>query len=207
MLIVGLTGNIGSGKTTIATIFKILGIEVYNSDQAGHRLLNDSSTIPQLVSLLGEEILDSNKKPIRSKIAAKVFNNNNLLEQLNAIIHPLVQADFKRWTEDRVERPFIIKESAILFEAGIDSTCDYTIVVSAPETLRIERVIKRDHLSEAEIKNRIAKQWDEKKKINLASFIIKNDGESLVIPQVIDVYYKLMAESEKKKGSLSQQNK
>ncbi len=204
MLIVGLTGNIGSGKTTIATIFKILGIEVYNSDQAGHRILNDSSTIPQLVSLLGEEILDSNKKPIRSKIAAKVFINNDLLEQLNAIIHPLVQADFKRWTEERIDSPFIIKESAILFEAGIDTTCDSTIVVTAPETLRIERVLKRDHLTEAEIKGRISKQWAEEKKISLASYIIKNDGESFVIPQVVDIYNKLMKESQKKKGALSQ---
>ena len=203
MLIVGLTGNIGSGKTTIATIFKILGIEVYNSDHAGHRILNASSTIPQLVSLLGEEILDSNKKPIRSKIAAKVFNNSNLLEQLNAIIHPLVQADFKRWTEERIDSPFIIKESAILFEAGIDTTCDSTIVVTAPETLRIERVLKRDHLSEAEIKSRISKQWAEEKKISLASYIIKNDGESFVIPQVVDIYNKLMKESQKKKGALS----
>ncbi len=204
MLIVGLTGNIGSGKTTIATIFKILGIEVYNSDQAGHRILNDSTTIPQLVSLLGEEILDSNKKPIRSKIAAKVFNNNNLLEQLNAIIHPLVQADFKRWTEERIDSPFIIKESAILFEAGIDTTCDSTIVVTAPETLRIERVLKRDHLTEADIKSRISKQWAEEKKISLASYIIKNDGESFVIPQVVDIYNKLMKESQKKKGALPQ---
>lgn len=204
MLIVGLTGNIGSGKTTIATIFKILGIEVYNSDQAGHRILNDSTTIPQLVSLLGEEILDSNKKPIRSKIAAKVFNNNNLLEQLNAIIHPLVQADIKRWTEERIDSPFIIKESAILFEAGIDTTCDSTIVVTAPETLRIERVLKRDHLTEAEIKSRISKQWAEEKKISLASYIIKNDGESFVIPQVVDIYNKIMKESQKKKGALSQ---
>lgn len=199
-----MTGNIGSGKTTIATIFKILGIEVYNSDQAGHRILNDSTTIPQLVSLLGEEILDSNKKPIRSKIAAKVFNNNNLLEQLNAIIHPLVQADFKRWTEERIDTPFIIKESAILFEAGIDTTCDSTIVVTAPETLRIERVLKRDHLTEADIKSRISKQWAEEKKISLASYIIKNDGESFVIPQVVDIYSKLMKESQKKKGALSQ---
>lgn len=204
MLIVGLTGNIGSGKTTIATIFKILGIEVYNSDQAGHRILNDSTTIPQLVSLLGEEILDSNKKPIRSKIAAKVFNNNNLLEQLNAIIHPLVQADIKRWTEERIDSPFIIKESAILFEAGIDTTCDSTIVVTAPETLRIERVLKRDHLTEADIKSRISKQWAEEKKISLASYIIKNDGESFVIPQVVDIYNKLMKESQKKKGALPQ---
>lgn len=204
MFIVGLTGNIGSGKTTIATIFKILGIEVYNSDQAGHRILNDSTTIPQLVSLLGEEILDLNKKPIRSKIAAKVFNNNDLLEQLNAIIHPLVQADFKRWTEERIDSPFIIKESAILFEAGIDTTCDSTIVVTAPETLRIERVLKRDHLTEAEIKSRISKQWAEEKKISLASYIIKNDGESFVIPQVVDIYNKLMKESQKKKGALSQ---
>lgn len=204
MLIVGLTGNIGSGKTTIATIFKILGIEVYNSDQAGHRILNDSTTIPQLVTLLGEEILDSNKKPIRSKIAAKVFNNNNLLEQLNAIIHPLVQADFKRWTEERIDSPFIIKESAILFEAGIDTTCDSTIVVTAPDTLRIERVLKRDHLTEAEIKSRISKQWAEEKKISLASYIIKNDGESFVIPQVVDIYNKLMKESQKKKGALPQ---
>ena len=204
MLIVGLTGNIGSGKTTIATIFKILGIEVYNSDQAGHRILNDSTTIPQLVSLLGEEILDSNKKPIRSKIAAKVFNNNNLLEQLNAIIHPLVQADFKRWTEEGIDSPFIIKESAILFEAGIDTTCDSTIAVTAPETLRIERVLKRDHLTEAEIKSRISKQWAEEKKISLASYIIKNDGESFVIPQVVDIYNKLMKESQKKKGALPQ---
>ncbi|MCE1168358.1 MAG: dephospho-CoA kinase [Sphingobacteriia bacterium] len=204
MLIIGLTGNIGSGKTTIATIFKILGIEVYNSDQAGHRILNDSTTIPQLVSLLGEEILDSNKKPIRSKIAAKVFINNDLLEQLNAIIHPLVQADFKRWTEERIDSPFIIKESAILFEAGIDTTCDSTIVVTAPETLRIERVLKRDHLTEAEIKSRISKQWAEEKKISLASYIIKNDGESFVIPQVVDIYNKIMKESQKKKGALSQ---
>ncbi|TBW26759.1 dephospho-CoA kinase [Gramella sp. KN1008] len=173
MKIVGLTGGIGSGKTTVAGFFRELGVPVYIADDAGKRLLNTSSEIKKkVIALFGSEAYTGDS-PNRKFIAAQVFNDKMKLEKLNSIIHPAVEIDFQNWlTEEKGE--YVIYEAAILFETGSYKKCDFNILVTAPQNLRIERLQKRDNSSTEEIRQRMNNQWSDEKKRKLANFIIKN---------------------------------
>lgn len=173
MKVVGLTGGIGSGKTTVAGFFKDLDIPVYIADEAGKRLMNSSAEIrKKIVELFGEKAYNENL-PDRKFIASKVFNDKELLSELNKIIHPAVEADFREWLKDQSSK-YVIYEAAILFETGGYKKCDLSILVTAPQKLRIQRLQERDNSSKTEIQQRMNNQWDDEKKSQLADFLINN---------------------------------
>lgn len=171
--IVGLTGGIGSGKTTVANFFKELEIPVYISDIEAKALMIRSKVIKRkLIQLFGEEAYSSEKLN-KSFIANKIFNDKTLLEKMNSIVHPKVGSHFKRWLKKQ-DAPYVIKEAAIFFENNTYKNLDYIITVIAPETTRIERVISRDNASVKKIKAIINNQWSDDQKIKLSDFVIEN---------------------------------
>lgn len=192
MIKIGLTGNIGSGKSTIAKIFSLLQIPVYNADDEAKKFLSNQFVISELINKFGSNILADNKID-NKKLAAIVFNNKDYLIFLNQLIHPLVKTDFNNWCNSLPDScKYVIMEAAILFESGFDKYVDKIIMVTAPQEIRIERIIKRDNSTREEILKRMANQWDEDKKTNLADFLITNDDNSLLIPQVIEINKKII---------------
>ncbi|MGY5850435.1 dephospho-CoA kinase [Salegentibacter sp. F14] len=187
MMIVGLTGGIGSGKTTVANFFRELGIPVYIADEAGKRLLQTSEEIKKKVMALFGDQAYSGDQPNRKYIASQVFNDSEKLEALNSIIHPAVAEDFKAWRSHQ-RAPYIIYEAAILFESGGNKRCDRTILVTAPRDERIKRLQERDNSKIEEIKARMANQWTDKKKLKLADYHIKNTDLELTKSQVTDLH-------------------
>lgn len=172
-MIVGLTGGIGSGKTTVAHFFEELGIPIYISDTEAKRLMSVSPEIRrEIIKLLGSDSYTSDGLN-RKYIADKVFRDKSLLDKLNAIVHPRVATNFANWYKQQ-DSPYVIKEAAILFENGGYKECDFMILVTAPIQDRIARVKKRDQSSEEEILNRMASQWDDAKKTALSDITIEN---------------------------------
>ena len=197
MLKIGLTGNIGSGKSIVSIIFETLQVPVYHSDDRAKFILDKSESVSGLQKLFGKEIFDPSGKIDRKKIAGIVFNDKEKLTLLNSIIHPAVLRDFEGWAINQQSAPYIIMESAILFETGFSKLFDKIIIVTAPEKIRIERVMKRDQVSEEEIKNRIKNQLSEEDKIKDADYVVINDDEHLVIPQVLKIHEALSLPSNK----------
>jgi len=183
---IGITGNMGSGKTTVAKIFEQLGVSVYSSDERAKQLMVENTTISNgLTKLLGDEAYTPDGKLNRSFISSKIFNNKELLNGVNAIVHPVVFADFDTWLESHKSESYILKEAAILFESDSYKKVDKIIVVTAPDAIRIERSMKRDDASFEEVSSRISKQMPQSEKEKLADYIINNDGNELLIPQVL----------------------
>jgi dephospho-CoA kinase len=175
MVVVGLTGGIGSGKTTVAKMFETFGIPVYIADIEAKLLMNRSKVIKRkLKQLLGDEAY-VNERLNRPFIAKKIFNNKELLQQMNAIVHPKVASHFKRWLKKQ-SAPYIIKEVAILFENGSYKDCDFTITVTAPKEEKIKRVIKRDNSSKEKVSAIMSNQWSDAQRIELSDFVIKNQN-------------------------------
>jgi dephospho-CoA kinase len=173
LYIVGLTGGIGSGKTTVAGFFSELGIPVYIADREARKLTNTSLYIrKKLIALLGNEAYTESGIN-KHYVADKIFKDAQLLEQVNKIIHPKVMQHFKRWLKKQ-NAPYCIKEAAILFENGSYKNCDLTILVTAPVELRIQRVLDRDETTKLAIEERISNQWEDEKKLQLANFHIEN---------------------------------
>jgi len=173
MKIVGITGGIGSGKTTVSAMFSDLGIPVYIADVEAKKLTNSSKIIKnKLIKLLGEESYLEGK--INKKyVADLIFNDKELLDRVNSIIHPKVAEHFKRWCKKQ-KSAYVIKEAAILFENEGYKNCDFTILITAPIQVRIDRVLKRDAITKKEIEERIKNQWSDNKKKELADFTIEN---------------------------------
>jgi dephospho-CoA kinase len=191
MLKAGITGGIGSGKSTVARVFALLGVPVYSSDEAARRLLDEDPAIHNgLRMLLGDDAF-TGEKPDRKKIAAKVFGNKEKLEGLNAIVHPAVRKHFSEWIDAHKSYPYILKEAAILFESGTYKELDKIITVAAPEDTRIARVMKRDSSPVEDIRKRIESQMSDEEKIKLSDFVIHNGHNDLVIPQVLKVHEEL----------------
>ncbi|WP_313111096.1 dephospho-CoA kinase [Aequorivita sediminis] len=183
MKVVGLTGGIGSGKTTVLKMFAALGVPVYIADNEAKKLTNSSPIIRQkLTDLLGKEAYQ-NDELNRKFVAEKIFNDKELLEAVNAIIHPQVGIHFQKWLEEQTS-DYVIKEAAILFENGSYKNCDLVILVTAPEEERIARVMMRDGTTKSQVQDRIKNQWPDSKKKKLADFIIENidleDTQNLV---------------------------
>ncbi|MBT8263424.1 MAG: dephospho-CoA kinase [Bacteroidia bacterium] len=190
MRIIGLTGGIGSGKTTVAMMFSELGIPVYIADVEAKALTNRSKVIRRkLIELLGPEAY-SNAAVNSSFVAEKIFNDPELLQQVNKIIHPKVAAHFKRWLKKQ-DSPYVIKEAAILFENGGYKQCDKSILVTAPLGLRMKRLLARDKSSKREIEARMANQWSDSKKKKLADIIIENIDLEDTQKQVNEIHKEL----------------
>lgn len=185
--IVGLTGGIGSGKTTVAKMFQDLGVPIYIADIEAKKITNKPSTLALIEEKFGSSVI-KNKKLNRGAIAKIVFSAPEKLKELNDIIHPLVAIDFKQWLKQVKDKPFVIKEAAILFETNMHLQCDYVITVSAPEKIRIERVLQRDPISEMEIKNRMDNQYSDEKRLKLSDFVIENINIDVTLQQVNDIY-------------------
>jgi len=193
MLKVGITGGIGSGKTTVARVFEQLGVPVYHADFWAKEIMNTDPLVKQrLKELFGNDIYDLSGKADRKKIAELVFKDKNKLNELNAVIHPAVWLHGENWLKQYKDKPYILKEAAILFESGGNKDMDKVIMVAAPREIRIERVMKRDHVTREEVEARMANQWDDEKKTALSDFVIINDGKMLVIPQVLEIHRKLI---------------
>ncbi len=192
VLKVGLTGGIGSGKTTVAKIFELLDVPVYYADTASKRLYHtDKELMANIKKHFGEDVY-TNEQLNRSKLAAIVFNNLEKLELLNRLVHPPTIRDAEHWMQQQTG-PYLIKEAALLFESGSVAGLDYVIGVRTPQHLRIKRVMDRDKATREEVLSRIQRQIDEDIKMRLCDFIIENNEQTLVIPQVLSLHQKLLA--------------
>jgi len=190
-LLIGLTGGIGSGKSTIAKIFNSMGAKVYNSDIEAKGIINtDDETIALIKQNFGDDIYDSNGLNSK-KMAQLVFNNNAALEVLNSIVHPRVKKHFEEWVRHNNEEKILIKEAAILIESGAYKGLDKIIVVIAPEELRINRVVERDGVKEIDVRKRIQSQLNDEKRLVYANYVVRNNEKDLVIPQVLNIYNQL----------------
>lgn len=195
MIKVGLTGGIASGKSTIAKIFESLGVPVFYSDVVGKQLLNEDDLIrKKVVELFGQEVYDYSGLK-REVLAKKVFNNPELLQQLNTIVHPAVRSAFLQFSNNNQHKSYILKEAAILFESGAHKELDKIICVSASSDERIERAMQRDGSKKEDVLDRMKHQLSEDERIALSDFVIDNNGSTLVIPQVLSIHKKLMNEN------------
>lgn len=195
MLRIGITGGIGSGKSTVAQIFNVLGIPVYSSDDAAKRLMNEDKELKNnIVKSFGKESY-SNGKLNRKYLAEQAFRDRTKIELLNSLVHPATIKDAIGWMEKQTA-PYVIKEAALIFESGSDKFLDAVIGVKSPLSLRIERTMKRNNVTANEIEARIKLQMDEDEKMALCDYIIVNDERQMLIPQVLLLHEKFL------KGSL-----
>jgi len=189
---IGLTGLIGSGKSLVAHIFEYLGVPVYSSDQrAKHLMENDPMLVKKIKLLLGSDAYDGNNKLNRTFIASKIFTNVDLLKQINNLVHPMVGIDYVQWSNQQ-KSPYVIKESALLLDVIHSQPVDKIIVVSASESIRIQRVMMRDKLTELQVRTRIQRQRNESELLAKADYIIHNDGSSFITKQVLQIHMELL---------------
>lgn len=191
MKIVGLTGGIGSGKTTVANMFRALGISIYIADEEAKKLMASSKIIKRkLISLFGEKVYvnDALNKPY---IADTIFKNRLLLEKMNAIIHPRVASHFKKWLLKQ-KSPYVIKEAAILFENESYKQCDLIITVTAPKELKIKRLLSRDNMTLERIEAIMNNQWNDEKKIKLSDYVIVNTELENTRQQVENIHQQII---------------
>jgi len=188
--VVGLTGGIGSGKSTIAKVFETLGVGIYIADIQAKRLMHEDKELKNnITDLFGNDAYIDNQLN-RSWISSQVFSDKLVLEKLNSLVHPVVEKDFENWVMLQ-NGNYVIKEAAILFENAGYKQCDYTILVTAPKIERIKRVMDRDSVSEEKVLDRMKHQWEDEKKIPLADFIISNTSVQLINDLVLEVHQKL----------------
>jgi dephospho-CoA kinase len=191
MLRIGLTGGIGSGKSTVARIFNVLGIPVYSSDDASKRLMDEDEELKNsIVRAFGKESY-SNGKLNRKYLATKAFSDPNKIELLNSLVHPATIKDAITWMEKQ-KAPYLIKEAALIFESGSDKFLDVIIGVRSPLALRLERTMKRNNVTAEEVEARVKLQMDEEEKLDLCDYIVQNDEKQLLIPQVLLLHKKFL---------------
>ena len=190
MLKIGLTGGIGSGKTTVAQIFEVLGIPVYYADQAAKDLMNTNLKLrKEITDLLGPASYKDGSLD-RAYVAALVFNDPEKLSSLNKIVHPATIQDADEWMQ-RQKTVYAVKEAALIFEGGLEKYFDFIIGVTAPESLRLERTIARDNLSREEVLQRMRQQMDDSEKMSRCDFVVTNDDQQAILPQVLAIHEKL----------------
>jgi len=193
---VGITGGIGAGKSLVAKIFKSLGIPVYNSDEEAKRLMREDPDLKaRIIELFGP---DAYTKGILNKafLRQKIFNHVDNLDKMNNLVHPAVIQHYNNWVLEHTSNPFTIKEAALLFESGSYADLDKIILVSAPKSVRINRILLRDvDRSREEIERIIENQMSDARKKKLSDYVIANDGSKMVLPQVLEIYNELTAGS------------
>ena len=191
MLKIGLTGGMGSGKTTVSKIFSVLGIPVFYADEAAKIIMNENAALKEgIINLFGEDAYANNILN-RKYIAGIVFNDKFKLEQLNALVHPVTIAAANEWANAQ-SSAYVIKEAALMFESPAAASLDYVIGVYAPQHLRLQRVMNRDNISREAVLARMNNQLDETIKMKLCDFVIINDEQAAVLPQVLDLHKKLL---------------
>jgi dephospho-CoA kinase len=190
---VGITGGIGSGKSVVCRIFKTLGIAIYDADSRAKELMTtDGILIHEIKKEFGNLSYHPDGKLDRSFLARMVFQDDARLKKLNELVHPRVAIDYQHWVEDQ-KSPYVIREAALLYETGADKLVDFMMVVSAPESVRIARVLKRDvHRTEADVKAIMARQMPEEEKIKRADAVIVNDERQALLPQVLKLHERLL---------------
>lgn len=172
--IVAITGGIGSGKSTFAKLLSNLGYPLYISDDRAKEIMNKPEVVSKVQEIFQNQIVIEDGKLDRKKIAEIVFNSPEKLTSLNQLIHPLVKEDFNNWLLNHQNSPFIIKETALLFEIGADKNCDFVVLVTAPLETRINRVMKRDNKTREQIMEIVNKQWTDEMKISKSDFVVTN---------------------------------
>lgn len=196
MLKVGITGGIGSGKSVVSRIFEVLGVPVYYADTEAKQLMQSDATLrKKIIEHFGEQAYQQEQLN-RSYLAAQVFGNAEKTQLLNSLVHPAVIAHAENWMhrhEADGKLPYVLKEAALFFESGSAAGLDLIIGVSAPQALRIQRVMHRDGISRQDVLTRISRQIEESLKMKLCDFVIVNDEQQLLIPQVLAVHEKLLA--------------
>ena len=182
---IGITGGIGSGKSTVCKVFKLLGAPVFEADIIAKELYDTDPELKQsMIDLFGPDIYTPDAGIDRKKLAALIFNDELQLASVNALVHPAVRKEFEAWTA-RQNAPYVVHEAAILFESGFYKMMDFTVLVSAPENERIARVCRREESNEAQVRERMKKQWTDGEKRPLASIELKNGDRDLIIPAIV----------------------
>jgi dephospho-CoA kinase len=188
MKVVGITGGIGSGKTTVCKIFKALGIPVFYADDEAKKLYDDPKIISAVIREFGMKILNSKKKVNKKKLARIIFNDNKALAKINAIIHPATIRRFEAWKKKQKEANYVIKEAAIMIESGTHQNVDFLISINANNSLRMRRIMKRDGAKPHEVKMRMKNQLSDKERNKYADAIIVNDGNHSLIEQIMQIH-------------------
>lgn len=190
-MIVALTGGIGSGKTTIAKLFETMGCVVYNSDEKAKDLYYNPNIKKNVVELLGDNAYLSDNTLNKVGVSDIIFKDKNMLEKLNAIIHPALALDFENFVKQQKPESIIIKESALIFETGLCKNFTHIVLVTAPIEQKIKRVMNRNLISKEEVEKRMQAQWTDEQKLPLANYIISNSDKDALIPQVFSVLNKI----------------
>lgn len=192
---IGLTGGIGAGKSVVARIFEVIGVPVYYADDAARELQNnDPDLISEITALFGPSAYRDGQLD-RKYISEIVFNDAGKLRQLNALVHPVTINSAYEWMKEQTA-PYSIKEAALIFESGSELDLDYVIGVSAPEKTRISRTMARDSITEEEVRRRMERQIPEDEKMRLCDYVIFNDEQQLLIPQVLKIHKQLLTLAE-----------
>lgn len=190
--VIGITGGIGSGKTTVCKVFQQLEIPVFEADIVAKQLMNEDDRLKKALSnVAGECIYNSKGQLNREILAAVLFNNDEVRESVNNLVHPAVHKAFFQWLEKNKKAAYVVYEAAILFEGGFHKQTDYSILVAAPEIQRIERVKKRSNMTEQMVRERMKSQWPEEQKRALADLCLENDNRHLILPEIIRIDNKM----------------
>lgn len=193
MLKIGITGGIGSGKTTICKVFEVLGVPVFYADTAAKlAMVSDPVLVEGVKKTFGQESYQQDGTLNNAHIAAIVFKETTELDKLNALVHPAVFRAFKEWVKTK-SAPYVVKEAALLFESGSYQQCDKNILVTSPMALRLARVMQRDNVSEAQVKARMDKQFTDEQKVKMADFFISNAPGDSIILQVLNLHDKFLS--------------